>query len=176
MSSMQIPDAIIRRRSIRSFSSRQVSGRMVDLLIEAACCAPSAGNMQPWEFIVARDEEMKERLARAAGEQSFISEAPVVFVVCAVPGRSALRYGDRGRELYCLQDTAAAVQNLMVTASANGLGSCWVGAFDERRVSEILAIPDEVRPIALIPVGFPRESPPPRRKRPLEDVVHKEKW
>ena len=149
---------------------------MVDLLIEAACCAPSAGNMQPWEFIVVRDEEVKERLAKAAGDQSFISEAPVVCVVCAVPGRSGSRYGDRGRELYCLQDTAAAVQNLMLTASANGLGSCWVGAFDEDKVSEILAIPGEARPIALIPVGYPRESPAPRRRRPLEEVVHREKW
>jgi len=120
---LQIPEMIRERRSIRAFSDREVPEKEAELLVEAACLAPSAGNRQPWEFVIVRDDENKRRLAEAAYGQYFIAEAPVVFVVCADPGRSASRYGRRGTELYCLQDTSAAVQNLLLTAKANGLGS-----------------------------------------------------
>ena len=173
---MRIPELIKERRSIRAFSDRQISDEDVEVLVEAACWAPSAGNRQPWEFVVVRDEKNKRRLVEAAHGQSFIAEAPVVFVVCADPGRSAARYGRRGAELYCLQDTAAAVQNLLLTATANGLGACWVGAFDEEKAAEIVAAPKGVRPVAIIPVGYPAESPPPRPRRSLSEVTHREKF
>jgi nitroreductase len=173
---MRIPEAIRERRSVRRFTEREVSEEEAELLVEAACLAPSAGNLQPWEFVVVRDPEIKRRLVGAAHGQRFISTAPVVFVVCAVPGRSASGYGRRGRELYCLQDTAAAVQNLMLTARANGLGSCWVGAFDERRAGAALGLPDGVRPVAIVPVGYPAESPSRRPRRPLGRVLHKDRW
>ncbi|MCW4035805.1 MAG: nitroreductase family protein [Candidatus Bathyarchaeota archaeon] len=173
---MRIPEAISERRSVRAFTSRDISEQEVELLVEAACLAPSAGNLQPWEFIVVRDPATKGRLVDAAHGQSFIREAPVVFVVCAVPRRSASGYGSRGRELYCLQDTAAAVQNLMITARENGLGSCWVGAFDERRASAALGLPDWARPVAIVPVGYPAESPRRRPRRPLSEVIHRDKW
>ena len=173
---MRIPEMIKERRSIRAFSDRDISDGDVELLVEAACWAPSAGNRQPWEFVVVRDGENKRRLVEAAHGQSFIAEAPVVFVVCADPGRSASRYGRRGVELYCLQDTAAAVQNLLLTATANGLGSCWIGAFDEDRAAKAVGTPAGVRPIAIVPVGYPAESPPPRRRRRLSEVIHRERF
>jgi len=173
---MRIPEAIRERRSVRRFTDREVSDEEAKLLVEAACLAPSAGNLQPWEFVAVRDPEIKRKLVGAAHGQRFISTAPVVFVVCAVPRRSASRYGSRGQELYCLQDTAAAVQNLMLTARANGLGSCWVGAFDEERASEALGLPDWVRPIAIVPVGHPAESPRRSPRRPLGRVLHKDRW
>ena len=173
---MQIPNSIQNRRSIRVFDDREISEDDAELLVKAACLAPSAGNLQPWAFIIVRDPEVKEELVRAAYGQSFIAEASVVFVVCAVPKRSALRYGDRGRELYCLQDTAAAIQNLMLTAMANGLGSCWVGAFDESKAARAVSLYEGVRPVALVPVGYPGERPSPRPRRPLEEVIHKDKW
>ena len=173
---MHIPEMIIERRSIRAFSKRDISEDDVEVLMEAACLAPSAGNRQPWEFVVVRDGANKRRLAEAAYGQYFIAEAPVVFVVCADPGRSASRYGRRGSELYCLQDTAAAVQNLLLTAKANGLGSCWIGAFDESRAAEAIGAPRGVRPIAIVPVGYPAETPSPRPRRRLSEVIHKESF
>ena len=173
---MQIPEMIRERRSIRAFSDREVPEKEAELLVEAACLAPSAGNRQPWEFVIVRDDENKRRLAEAAYGQHFIAEAPVVFVVCADPSRSASRYGRRGIELYCLQDTAAAVQNLLLTAKANGLGSCWIGAFDEARAAEVVGAPRGVRPVAIVPVGYPAEGPLPRPRRRLSEVIHKEKF
>ena len=173
---MRIPEVIKVRRSIRSFYDRDLSDAEVAVLVEAACCAPSAGNRQPWEFIVVREGENKHRLAKAAYGQTFIAEAPVVFVVCADPGRSASRYGRRGAELYCLQDTAAAVQNLLLTAVANGMGACWVGAFDEGEVADSLGMPEGMRPIAIVPVGYPAERPPPRSRRSPSEVIHRERF
>ncbi|MFQ6053761.1 MAG: nitroreductase family protein [Candidatus Bathyarchaeia archaeon] len=173
---MRIPDVIRDRRSVRAFSGGDLSDDDVETLVEAACLAPSAGNRQPWEFVVVRKPENKGRLAEAAYGQSFVAEAPVVFVVCADPGRSASRYGRRGVELYCLQDTAAAVENLLLTAVANGLGGCWVGAFDESRVKEIIGAPGGVRPVAIVPVGHPHRTPPPRPRRSPSEVIHRERF
>lgn len=173
---LHVPEMIRERRSIRAFTDKEISEGDAELLVEAACLAPSAGNRQPWEFVIVRDEKNKRRLAEAAYGQYFIAEAPIVFVVCADPGRSASRYGRRGTELYCLQDTAAAVQNLLLTAKANGLGSCWIGAFDEVRAAEVVGAPKDVRPIAIVPVGYPAESPPQRPRRRLSEVIHKERF
>ena len=173
---MHIPDIIKDRRSIRSFLPKEISEEEVELLVEAACLAPSAGNLQPWEFIVVRNPFIKTKLVDAALGQFFISQAPVVFIVCAVPRRSGSRYGSRGMNLYCYQDTAAAIQNLILTAKANGLGSCWVGAFNEKKVADALELPNDVRPIAIIPVGYPAERPKQRPRRPVYKVFHKEKW
>lgn len=173
---MRIPGMIRERRSVRAFTSLDVSEEDVELLVEAACWAPSAGNRQPWEFVVVRDERIKRGLNEAAFGQSFIAEAPIVFVVCADLGRSASRYGRRGAELYCLQDTAAAVQNLLLTATANGLGGCWVGAFDEGRAAEAVKVPRGMRPVAIVPLGYPAESPPPPPRRRPSEVIHTERF
>ena len=112
----------------------------------------------------------------AALDQKFIEEAPVVIVVCANETRSSRRYGSRGVALYCLQDTAAAIQNMLLTACALDLGTCWVGAFREEDARRILNIPEGVRPVALIPVGHPRVSREARNKRTLSEIVHYETY
>ncbi|MBS7608290.1 nitroreductase family protein [Candidatus Bathyarchaeota archaeon] len=173
---MDVFEAIRGRRSIRAFRETDVPQETVEKLIEAASWAPSAGNIQPWEFIVVRNPETKRRLAEAALGQSFIEEAPVVIVVCADEERSARGYGTRGKTLYCIQDTAAAIQNIHLAAYALGLGTCWVGAFREEEARKILEIPDGVRPVAIIPVGYPAESPSPRSRRPLKQIIHYEKF
>lgn len=169
--SLELEAAINKRRSVRSYHDREVSPATVTRLLEAAVMAPSAGNLQAWHFVVARRPEARAALARAALDQEFIAQAPVVVVVCADPERSATRYGQRGRTLYCLQDAAAATQNLLLAATAHGLGTCWVGAFDEVRVREVLGIPASLRPVALVPVGYPAEAPEARPRRPLEEVT-----
>ncbi|MEM2954120.1 MAG: nitroreductase family protein, partial [Candidatus Bathyarchaeia archaeon] len=150
---MDVLEAIKGRRSIRAFKNVDVSEETVERLIDAARWAPSAGNIQPWEFIIIRKHEIKRKLAEAALGQSFIEEAPVVIVVCADEVRSAQGYGLRGKTLYCIQDTAAAIQNLHLAAYATGLGTCWVGAFREDEAGKVLKTPPGIRPIAMIPVG-----------------------
>ena len=122
---MDVLDAVKGRRSIRAFKSQDVSTEIVEKLIDAARWAPSAGNIQPWEFIIVRKPEIKRRLAEAALDQVFIEEAPVVIVVCANEVRSSQGYGVRGETLYCLQDTAAAIQNIHLIAYSFGLGIGW---------------------------------------------------
>jgi nitroreductase len=171
---MDVFEAIKGRRSIRAFKDTEIPSETVDKLIEVAQWAPSAGNIQPWEFIVVREQETKHKLTEAALNQTFIEEAPVVIVVCANEDRSAQGYGQRGKTLYCLQDTAAAIQNINLAAHALGLGTCWIGAFNEEEARQILKIPEGIRPIAIVPVGIPNESPPPRRKRLIDEIVHNE--
>lgn len=169
---MDALEAIKGRRSVRAFKNQDVPAEIVEKLIDAARWAPSAGNIQPWEFIIIRKPEIKRRLAEAALGQIFIEEAPVVIVVCADEDRSSIGYGLRGKFLYCIQDTAAAIQNIHLVAYSHGLGTCWVGAFREEEAREILVIPHGVRPVAIIPVGYPAEFPPPRSRRPISQVVH----
>jgi len=159
-----------RRYSCRRFADTALTAAQIEYILEAAVWAPSAGNLQPWRFVVAGSADLRRRLARAAG-QEFVAEAPVVIAVCAVPGESAPRYGQRGTSLYCLQDTAAATQNMLLAATELGLGSCWVGAFDEEAAAAALGIPAAWRPVALVPVGHPLEAPGRRHRRPEREVV-----
>jgi len=170
---MDFWEVVGHRRSVRAFEpSQPVSEEVVRRLLETAIRAPSAGNRQPWHFIVVRDETVRVGLASAAYDQRFLAQAPVVIVVCADPGRSAARYGSRGRELYCLQDTAAAIENLLLAGVALGLGACWVGAFDERAAASVLRLGSHLRPVALIPIGYPvARTALPAPRRSLHDVV-----
>jgi len=171
---MDVLEAVKGRRSIRAFKTRDVSKEIVEKLIDAATWAPSAGNIQPWEFIIVRNPEIKRKLVEAALDQTFIEEAPVVIVVCANENRSSQGYGIRGKTLYCIQDTAAAIQNIHLAAYSLGLGTCWIGAFMEEDAREILKTPLGVRPVAIIPVGYPAEAPPPHDRRPMSQIVHYE--
>ncbi|MEM2971054.1 MAG: nitroreductase family protein [Candidatus Bathyarchaeia archaeon] len=173
---MDVLEAIKGRRSIRAFKSQDIPEEIVEKLIEAARWAPSAGNIQPWEFVVVRKPEIKKRLAEAALGQTFIEEAPVVIVVCANENRSMHGYGMRGKTLYCIQDTAAATQNILLTAYALGLGACWVGAFREEEAREALKVPLGIRPVAIIPVGYPDEAPTPRSRKPINQIIHYESF
>lgn len=173
---MDVLEAIKNRRSIRAFKNEDISSGTVEKLIDAARWAPSAGNIQPWEFIIVKNSEVKRRLAEAALNQKFVEEAPIVIVVCADESRSFKGYGLRGKSLYCIQDTAAAIQNIHLAACSLGLATCWVGAFIEEKVREILDIPDRIRPVALVPTGYPAEKPSPPSRRPLSQIIHYEKF
>ena len=173
---MDVLEAIKGRRSVRAFTDKPVSDEDVMTILDAARQAPSAGNLQPWEFIVVKDAEIKKGLAQAALDQASIGEVSVVIVVCADKARSRRRYGSRGSTLYCIQDTAAAIQNLHLAAHALGLGTCWVGAFNETEARKLLNMPLNVRPVAIIPIGYPAEKPNPRSRRPLTEIVHRERF
>jgi len=163
------------RRSVRKFRKDNIDDATVIELLESANSAPSAGNLQPRDFIVVRDPEIKADLSRAALNQRFIMQAPVVVVVVANFPRSMNTYGERGY-LYAIQDSSAAIQNLLLAATALGLGTCWVGAFDEERVSKILELPDYTRPMAIIPIGYPADRGHRTGRRKIEELIHWEKW
>lgn len=158
---MDVFEAIKNRRSIRKYRSDFISEECIRKILDSAKWAPSAGNLQPWEFIVVTDKNVKRHLSEAALEQPFIEEAPVIIVICTNEERSARIYGTRGRHFYCLLDAAAAVQNILLTAYALGLGTCWVGAFDDIKVAAVLKLPSGVRTIAIVPLGYADETPKP---------------
>lgn len=171
---MDVFEAIKNRRSIRTFERKAVSEEQVEALIDAARHAPSAGNIQPWEFVIVREPRIKHQLSVAALNQTFITEAPVVIVVCANEASSGQGYGNRGVHLYCIQDTAAATENVLLAAYAMGLGACWIGAFREEMLRKALNTPTHVRPVAIIPIGYTSQESAPRGRRAIEEIVHRE--
>ncbi|MGC8849780.1 MAG: nitroreductase family protein [Candidatus Bathyarchaeia archaeon] len=173
---MDFFEAVEGRRSIRAFKKAPVDDGILRRVLEAAQWAPSAGNLQARDFIVVRDPSVKERLARAALGQWFIVEAPVNVVVCANLERSASRYGERGRRFYAWMDAAAAVENLMLAAHALGLASCWIGAYRDEEVSEILGLPEWVKPVAIIPLGYPGEKTYPTPRTAVEKLTYRDRY
>ena len=161
---------ILNRRSCRDFSSKPLKEGDVEILIEALRKAPSAGNIQPWFFYVVTNETVKSELVKAAYGQSFIADAPVVFVVCADPQASGKCYGNRGETLYCIQDTAAAVENLLLAATSLGYGSCWIGAFNEDKARKALNIPENLWPVGIVPVGYGKLSGQPTPRKPVSET------
>ena len=144
------------RRSVRSFKSDDISEQLVEKLLTAIQVSPSAGNCQPWHVHVIKDKEVIQRIRKEACKQAFIASAPMLMVVSADIKLSEERYKKRGSELYCIQDTAAAIQNMLLCAEDLGLGACWCGHFGEKEISEILSLDDHMRPVAVIPVGYPK--------------------
>jgi len=159
------------RRSVRDFTGQPLTPRQIEKLLQAAQAAPSGGNCQPWHFYVIQDKAVKTQAVERSRASKFCLAAPVLFVVCADPARSEARYGQRGRELYALQDTAAAVQNLLLCAQDMGLGACWCGAFDEAALAAALGLPAHLRPVAMVPVGYPTTEQCCQIRRPLSEVV-----
>ncbi len=169
---MDLWQVLDNRHSIRGYRSDDVDATAITRILEAGVRAPSAGNRQPWHFVVVRRAAKKDELAQAAFGQGFVAEAPVVIVICADAGRSAARYGTRGQALYCLQDTAAAAENMLLAATGLGLGACWVGAFDEGAAAQALQLPGHLRPVCMIPVGHAAEERTmATSRRPLSEVV-----
>lgn len=169
---MEFEETVYCRRSTRAFLNEDVDEETMLKIIKDGTQAPSAGNIQPWRFILISNQDVKFSLANASFGQRFVAQAPWVIAVVGKCDESAVYYGERGRSLYCLQDTAAAVMVILLSSVNRGLGACWVGAFDDNKVAEILNLKPGERPVALIPVGKPAKTPSgkPRRK-PLEDVV-----
>ena len=163
---MDILKAVRERRSIRNFQKKDIPKEIVDKLIDALIWAPSAGNLQARKFFFVKDAKLKEDIASAALNQDFIAEAPLVIVGCT-DSRISSRYGERGEYLYSIQDVAASIMGMMLVAHENGLGTVWVGAFMEEEVFDLLNLPQNLRPVAIVPVGYPVKipSPPPRVSR-----------
>ncbi len=167
---MDVMKAVKERRSIRHFLKKDIPDEIIDKLIEALIWAPSAGNLQSRKFYFVKDAKLKQEIARAAFGQSFIAEAPLTIVACT-DNKISKRYGDRGAHLYSIQDVSASIMNLMLVAHELGLGTVWVGAFDEWQVFEILKMPDNLRPVAIVPVGYPARIPSPTPRVSKKEAV-----
>jgi nitroreductase len=174
ISRLDVLKAIKERRSIRSFTDENVSEETVKQLIEAARWAPSAGNTQPLELVVVRNLDVKRKLTVAALNQTLIQKASVVLVICADISRSKRGYGGRGEKLYSIQDTAAATENILLAAQELGLATCWIGAFNEKSVANVINAPKNTKPVAIIPVGYPAVKPSAPKKRDVTEIVHYE--
>lgn len=167
---MSILDTIKGRRSVRDFKDKEIPEDVIDALIEAIRWAPSAGNLQSRKFYFIFNKDIKRRLAEAALNQSFIAKAPLTVVACT-DKRIAFRYGERGINLYSIQDVSASIENMLLTAYELGLGGVWVGAFMEDEVKEILKLPGNLRPVAIIPIGYPSRVPRPPSRISKEEAV-----
>jgi nitroreductase len=173
---MELFKAIKSRRSIRKFKDDTVEDELIEKIVEAGIWAPSAGDLQSWDAIIVKDEKTKFKITVSAYFQDFVAKAPVLIVICANKANSGAIYGDRGRDLYCIQDASCAALNMMLRAYDLGLGSAWVGAFKEEDLSEVLQIPAHIRPVALIPIGYPDEEVEAPSRRSIDQVIHKEKY
>jgi nitroreductase len=167
-------EVVKRRQSIRAFQNRPIEDGKLHRIIEAVNLATSAGDLQAYEIVIVRDSRRKKALSKAAWDQSFIAEAPVCLVFLAYPGRSSGKYGQRGSELYCLQDATIAATFAHLTATALGLGSTWVGAFDDDAVANAVDAPKDKRPIAILPLGYPAEIPQLTPRRAVGEILSSE--
>jgi len=152
---MDVFEAIRIRRSVRKYRNDPIPEDVLDRMLEALRLAPSACNYQPWRFIVVRDDEMREALAHASHDQMFMAQAPVTIIGCGFPAKAYQHMGGSGNSAEV--DVAIALDHLTLAAAEVGLGTCWIGAFDEQAVKQILGIPRDAKVVALTPLGYPAE-------------------
>jgi nitroreductase len=165
-------ETVRHRHSIRKYQpDMPVETEKLHAILEMACAAPSAGDLQSYRIIVVRDLVERRALVHAAHQQTFIAEAPVCLVFCTDPARSATAFGERGEKLYALQDATIAAAYAQLAIVAAGMGSTWVGYFEEDQVSAALRLEAGLVPVALLSLGYPAELPEPSSRRRLPEVV-----
>lgn len=162
------------RRSVRSFRDEPVSYEVLKQLVEAGCWAPSGSNAQAWQFIVVRDREKIKKLQRFS-PGLFVSP-PAIIVICVDKDRAFAKAGEMGRDILSLFDVAMAAQNIMLLAHSMELGTCVLRSFDQRAFQILLELPQNVTPELLVIVGAPKVVPKAPERRPLEEVLHFERW
>jgi nitroreductase len=170
---MDVQKAVRTRRSIRKYQPFEIPEEKLKRVLEAGRLSPSAANQQPWHFIIITKPENREKL-RAAYAADWFIQAPAILVVCADPFQAWTR---RDGEEYWKVDAAIAMQSMALAATEEGLGTCWIGAFDEREAKKALGIPEKIRVVAMTPLGYPAETKGEvRDRKPLEKILHREGW
>jgi len=169
---MDVLSAIQGRRSIRQYSSQPIEDIKLNKVLEAARLSPSASNRQSWKFVIVKDNETRANLAEAAGGQLFVGQAPVILVACGTDPDSIMMCGQHRYTV----DLSIATAYMILEAYEQGLGTCWLGSFDEKRVKEILGIPEGIRVVAMTPLGYPTDSPAERPRKNLDEIVCYERY
>jgi nitroreductase len=173
---MDFERVVKKRRMCREFLDRDVQQEKIDRILDLALQYPSAGHTEPQEFIVVRDQQLKVDLARAALEQMFVAQAPLVIVVVSDTRRSARRYGERGIHFFSITDGSFAAMLILLAVVNEGLGACFVGSFYDREVQDILGLPEAIRPIGIIPVGYCAEGPREFPHRSKAQIIHRDRY
>lgn len=176
---MNVIEAIQNRRSVRAYSPKPIPADVLQRLRNALRWAPSACNLQPWHFIFVTEPSRRQELARACHDQTWMAQAPLIVTACGVIDQAYPQMGGLGSSMQI--DVAIAVDHLALAAVAEGLGTCWIGAFDEPAVKKLLAIPAAVRVVALMPVGYPASAnlihPVDESQRKAQaEVFSEERW
>jgi nitroreductase len=171
---MDFFEVMQKRFSVRSYQDKPVDDAALQTILEAVNGAPSAFNAQAFEVVVVRDTARKEQLARICFNQMFAATAPVMLVFFANPDRNRAKIGDEAAAVYSHEDATIACDYAHLAAAALGLGSCWIAAYGQKAVAELLGAPASWCPVALLPLGHPAESQKPRERRTLGDLVHDE--
>ena len=181
---MEFTDVVKLRRSVRKFSNQEVEKEKIEQILECARLAPSWANKQCWSFIVVKDKEKIELLSKAAGTVNiWFKKAPIMIVACGDPKLSGIRKGIE----YFMVDVAISMEHLVLAATDLGLGSCWIGAFEEEKIKDVLGIPNNIRVVAITPIGYPAEKVGvqetitrvilrSKKRKPLDEIVHYDKW
>jgi len=169
---MDVFTAISQRSSVRAYKDTDVEEDNLKKILEAARLSPSASNRQEWKFIVVKNKETKKKLANAAFGQSFIGEAPIVIVACATESKSIMACGQPAYTV----DVSIACAFMILQAHELGLGTCWIGAFNEDEVKKILKVPEKVRVVAMTPLGYPDQPPSQKFRKSLDQIVCFEKY
>ena len=165
---MNVFEAISLRRSVRNYSTRPIPEDVMARICQAIHMAPSACNLQPWHFVLVLDQTLRQQLAKAAHDQLWIAAAPVTVVACGLPGQAYQHMGGHGNSVDI--DVAIALDHLMLAAAAEGLGTCWIGAFPESEVKRLIGVPAAVKVVAMTPLGYPATA---NLHRPLQDSDRK---
>jgi nitroreductase len=177
-SDMDLFEVIDKRRSVRKYKPEPIANDDLKKILEAGRLAPSGGNRQPWSFIVVRDVETKKALSTAANNQEFIAGADVIVAALGDSRATKMKlpYKLSTSRISHLQDPMIAVEHMILAATALGYGTCWIGAFNENQVKQILKVPENLRVIALLPVGVPDENPPPRPRKSFKEIFFKDSY
>ncbi len=171
---MKVLDVIQKRRSVRKYKKDPIPEKALRRVLEAARLAPSGKNIQPWKFIIVKDKALKEKLAQASAGQFFMAQAPVIIVGCGFPDNC---YAHMGRYMKSWSvDVTIALEHLILQAQEEGLGTCWIGSFEEEEVKAILNLPENVKVLALTPLGYPGEIPRFRGRKNLDEIISYERF
>lgn len=169
---MNVKKAIKNRYSVRSYKDKEIPQEKLELVLEAGRLAPSGHNSQEWKFIVVTDEDTRQKLARAAKGQDFVAEAPVVI---AAVGTDPDHIMSCGVPAYAV-DVAIAVDHMTLQATEVGLGTCWIGAFDQKEVKNVISMPEDCKVVALLPLGYPESKPGKKSRKDFEQVISFEEF
>lgn len=163
-----------KRTSVRHYSDKPVSKESLERVLNAVIRAPSAKNLQPYKFVLVKDEETRKKVAQACHGQSFMALAPITVVVCAHPLSAYNAMGESENSIWV--DAAIAMQHLVLASAAEGLGTCWIGSFSENQVKGLLNVPDDWRVVALTPLGHPKAPQYQKSRKSTQELFCQEKW
>jgi nitroreductase len=171
---MEFYEVIRKRKSVRKYKTDPIPDDVLNNILEAGRIAPSAKNIQPWHFILIKDPPTKKKIAEASHGQHWMANADVILCGCALEKNAWDRMG--GYMSAFPVDLAITMDHMILAAANEGLGTCWIGAFDEKTVKDILGVPDDVRIVAMTPIGYAAEEPKDRGRKELKDIVSYDKY